>query len=100
MKKTAITELKNVWGRVGLSGAPAPEETKDTLQLAQQAKRAKSDRVAQLNLRIRPGEKQQIALLALREDVSINEMFSRMLTLYQRKHGRVELATSTESEKS
>ena len=87
-------------GAWGLSGAPAPEETKDTLQLAQQAKRAKSDRIAQLNLRIRPGEKQQIALLALREDVSINEMFSRMLTLYQREHGRVELATSTESEKS
>ena len=100
MKKTAITELKSVWGRVGLSGVPAPKETTDTLQLGRQAKRTKSDRVAQLNLRIRPGEKQQIALLALREDVSINEIFSRMLTLYQREHGRVELATSTESAKS
>jgi predicted HicB family RNase H-like nuclease len=59
-------------------------------------KRAKSDRTAQLNLRIRPAEKQQIALMALRENVSINEMFSRMLLHYQREHGRVELSTSNE----
>ena len=91
MKKTAINELRNVWGRVGLGGAPAPDETKNTLELA--ARRAKSDRTAQLNLRIRPTEKQQIALMALRENVSINELFTRMLTLYQREHGRVELAT-------
>jgi len=96
MKKTAITELKNVWGRVGLGSAPAPEDTKDTLQLARHGKRTKSDRTAQLNLRIRPNEKQQIALLALREDVSINELFSRMLALYGREHGHVELATRSE----
>src|SRR5262245_17088789 len=34
-----------------------------------------SDRTAQLNLRIWPGEKQQIALRALRENVSINQIF-------------------------
>ena len=94
MKKTAMTELKNVWGRVGLGSAPAPEQAKDTLQTVH--KRTRSDRIAQLNLRIRPGEKQQIALIALREEVSINEIFSRMLTLYQREHGRVELSTHVE----
>lgn len=94
MKKTAINELRSVWGRVGLGGAPAPDETRNTLGVVQ--RRSKSDRTAQLNLRIRPSEKQQIALMALRESVSINEMFSRMLALYEREHGRVELATSTD----
>jgi hypothetical protein len=94
MKKTAITELKSVWGRVALGSAPAADEAKDTLGVL--GKRAKSDRTAQLNLRIRPAEKQQIALMALRENVSINEMFSRMLLHYQREHGRVELSTSNE----
>jgi hypothetical protein len=90
MKKTAITELRNVWGRVGLGSAPAPEETKNTLRAAR--RRIKSDRTAQLNLRIRPDEKQQITLIALNEKVTINEIFSRMLVLYQREHGCVELA--------
>ena len=96
MKKTAINELRNVWGRVGLGSAPTAEETKDTLEVP--ARRVKSDRTAQLNLRIRPSEKQQIALMALRENVSINEIFSRMMALYQREHGRVELSTSSEGE--
>ena len=96
MKKTAINELRNVWGRVGLGSAPAPEETKETLPVS--ATRAKSDRTAQMNLRVRPAEKQQMALMALRENVSINEVFSRMLALYQREHGRVELSTSSEAD--
>ncbi len=37
MKKTAINELRNVWGRVGLGSAPAPAETKDTLQVGRPA---------------------------------------------------------------
>jgi hypothetical protein len=54
-------------------------------------KREKSDRVAQLNLRIRPGEKKRINLIAVRENVTINEVFSRMLALYEREHGAAEL---------
>ena len=96
MKKTAINELRNVWGRVGLGGAPAPDETKDTLKVGR--RRTKSDRTAQLNLRIRPDEKQQMILMAVRESVSINEILSRMLVHYQREHGRVELATSNEGD--
>jgi hypothetical protein len=96
MKRTAITELRNVWGRVGLGSAPAPDETKNTLQAA--GRRTKSDRTAQLNLRIRPDEKQEIALIALTEKVTINEIFSRMLALYQREHGCVELAIRDEGD--
>ena len=94
--KTAITELKNVWGRVGLGGVPAREDTKDTLQAAGSTKRKKSDRSAQLNLRIRPQEKQRFALIALSESVSINEIFSRMLALYEREHGCIELSKRAE----
>jgi hypothetical protein len=98
MKKTAITELRNVWGRVGLRSVPAPDETKNTLEVG--GRRTKSDRTAQLNLRIRPDEKQQMVLMAVRENVSINEIFSRMLVHYQHEHGRVEISTSTEGDET
>ena len=96
MKKSAINDLRSVWGRVGLGSAPTPAETKDTLQVGR--RRRKSDRTAQLNLRIRPDEKQQMILMAVRENVSINEILSRMLVHYQRDHGRVELATCNEGD--
>lgn len=96
MKKTAITELRNVWGRVGLGNAPTPDETRNTVELPK--RRVKSDRTAQLNLRIRPAEKQQMLLMAVRESVSINEIFSRMLALYEREHGRVEISTSNDGD--
>jgi hypothetical protein len=96
MKKTAINELRNVWGRVGLGSAPTPDETKNTVELPK--RRLRSDRTAQLNLRLRPGEKQQMILMAVRENVSINEIFSRMLVHYQHEHGHVELSTNTEGD--
>ena len=89
--KTAISRLKSVWGKVGLDDIPAPEDTRDNLSQPEPA-RKKSGRTAQLNLRIKPEEKQRIALIAVRERVSINEIFSRMLALYEREHGRAELA--------
>jgi hypothetical protein len=91
--KTAISRLKSVWGKVGLDEIPAPEETRGNLSLPEPA-RKKSERTAQLNLRIKPDEKQRIGLLAVREQININELFSRMLTLYEREHGKVELAGS------
>ena len=39
-------------------------------------------------------EKRSVELLAVRETISINELFSRMLTLYEREHGRVELTSA------
>ena len=78
--KTAINQLKNVWSRVGLDNIPNPDETKDTLRLSEtRGKRKKSDRVAQMNLRIRPEEKHRVSIIAVREKVTINEIFSRML---------------------
>ena len=89
--KTAISRLKSVWGKVGLDEIPAPEETRGNLSQPEPA-RKKSERTAQLNLRIKPEEKDRIGLMALRERVNINEVFSRMLALYEREHGKVELA--------
>jgi hypothetical protein len=92
--KAAIGKLKSVWGKVGLDEIPAPEESKGNLDHPAPARR-KSERTAQLNLRITPGEKERIELLAVRERVNINEVFSRMLNLYEREHGKVELAGSS-----
>lgn len=86
----ALKQLKNVWGKAGLDAAPKAEEAVGRLQPGHRV-RKKSNRTAQLNLRITPEEKEQIALMAVRARVSINEVFTRMLTLYQREHGRVEI---------
>ena len=91
--KTAINRLKSVWAKVGLDEIPAPEETRGNLDQAEPG-RKKSERTAQLNLRIRPDEKERINLIAVRERVNINEVFSRMLALYEREHGKAELAFS------
>jgi hypothetical protein len=91
-----MTRLKSVWGKVGLDEVPAPEETRGNLDQPAPA-RKKSERTAQLNLRIKPDEKERIELLALRERVNINEVFSRMLGLYEREHGKVELTAAKEA---
>jgi hypothetical protein len=90
--KGALKQLKSVWGKSGLEGAPGPEETVGRLEEPRRG-RKRSDRTAQLNLRIRPEEKEQITLFAVRDRVSINEVFSRVLELYAREHGSVELTS-------
>lgn len=96
--KAAINRLRSVWGKVGLGDEiPQPAETRGNLSQPAQGRR-RSERTAQLNLRIKPEEKECIGLIALRERVNINEVFSRMLALYQREHGAVEL-TASEPEK-
>ena len=79
--------------RLELGEVPTLEEARGPSGTAVgKTKRVKSDRTAQMNLRVRPDEKRRIGLVALRENVSINEIFSRMLELYEREHGRAELA--------
>ncbi len=86
--RAAIHQLKTVWGKVGLDHVPAADETSNSLKISKLSKRQKSDRTAQMNLRIRPQEKQRVAMIAVRERVSINEIFSRMLEVYEREYGR------------
>ncbi len=92
--RTAINQLKSVWSKVGLDDVANPNETNNTLKLSKIGKREKSDRTAQLNLRIRPQEKQRIAMIAVRERVSINEIFSRMLALYESQHDHAEVGSA------
>src|SRR5205085_8449003 len=89
--KSAMSRLKSVWGKAGLDEIPAAEETRGTLEQPEPG-RKKSDRTAQLNLRIRPEEKERINLISVRERIPINEVFTRMLELYESEHGRTELA--------
>ena len=97
--KTAISQLKNMWSKVGLDEVPTSDQTRDNLGLsAGGGRRKKSDRTVQMNLRVRAEEKQRVSLIALRENVSINEIFSRMLELYEREHGRAELAPVKKAE--
>ena len=93
----AMKQLKSVWGKAGLDHIPSPEETKGNMQQPEPAgpkARQKSARTARLDLRLTAEEKKRIELMAVVEGVSINEIFSRMLMLYEREHGRVEVASA------
>jgi len=96
----AMKQLKSVWGKAGLDHIPSPDETKGNLHpdLAGAKARTKSARTARIDLRVRPDEKQRFELRAVAEGVSFNEVFSRMLALYEREHGRVELASAKHDE--
>ena len=90
----AMKKLKSVWSRAGLEGIPSPDEITGTMSEpapARNRERTKSARTARLDLRITAHEKKRVELLAIAASVTINEIFSRMLTLYEREHGRVEL---------
>jgi len=88
--KTSLSQLKTVWSKVGLDEIPAADETRGNLDQPEPL-RKKSERTAQLNLRIRPDEKERIGLLAVRDNININELLTRMLTLYEREHGKAQL---------
>ena len=92
----AMKQLKRVWGKAGLDHIPTPEETKGNLALPDSGipARKKSPRTARLDLRLTPEEKQRLELRAIAEGVSINELHSRMQALYEKTHGRVELASA------
>jgi hypothetical protein len=60
--------------------------------------RKKSDRTARVEVRVSPDERHRFELMAVRERVSASEMFSRMLTLYEREHGKLEVRRADESE--
>jgi len=92
----AMKQLKSVWGKAGLDHIPSPDETKGNMQRPEvvgSRARKKSARTARLDLRLTAEEKKRIELMAVVEGVSINEIFSRMLALYEREHGRVELTS-------
>ena len=72
--KGALKQLKSVWGKAGLEATPGPEDAVGRLEDPRRG-RKKSDRTAQLNLRIRPEGKERITLFAVRDRVSINECF-------------------------
>jgi len=90
--KNALKQLQSVWSRGGQEHAPLPEETKGNVQRTRkESLRSPKHGGVQVNLRITRDEKKRLEMIALREDVSLNEIFSRMLTLYEETHGRVEL---------
>jgi hypothetical protein len=96
----AIKQLKSVWGKAGLDHIPSEDETMGNMQqpeVPRKRVRTKSVRTARLDLRLATDEKKRIELMAVREGVSINEIFSRMLALYEREHGRVELTSARSS---
>ena len=89
--KKAMDRLKNVWGKAGLDQIPSPREVKSSM--GGLGPRTKSARTARIDLRVTPDEKQRLELMAVREGASLNELFARMLELYEREHGRVEITS-------
>ena len=94
----ALKQLKTVWSKAGLEPIPTPDETLGNMREPEQGKkRAKSARTARLDLRLTADEKKRIELMAVAAGVSINEIFSRLLALYERENGRVEITAAKET---
>lgn len=91
----ALKELKRVWSKAGIDYLPSRDDAKGTMGETTN-RRAKSTRTARLDLRLTPEEKRKMELLAVIDGVSINEVFTRMLALYEERHGRVELPRNKE----
>lgn len=94
--RKAMKQLKTVWGKAGLTRIPSPDETRGNIDpklAGPQLPKKKSARTARLDVRCTPDEKKRVGLRAVAEGVSINEIFSRMLALYEREHGPVELSS-------
>jgi hypothetical protein len=88
-------KLQSVWGKARVPDLPGDTEIKDNLRRParerRRSPRAPEQGGVQVNLRITRAEKKRFELLAMLESVTLNEMFSRMLALYEREHGTVEL---------
>ena len=97
MSRKAETHIRSMWSKAGLGEIPTPNETIGNMTLPEapvRRSRKKSARTARLDLRLSPSEKKRIELMAVSEGVSINELFSRMLALYEREHGRIEVMST------
>ena len=92
-KQSALKQLQSVWGRAGLTETPQVDEAKGNIGIRKQSARSPRYGGVQVSLRVTADEKKRFELIAMRESSSLNEIFSRMLALYEREHGRVELTT-------
>jgi hypothetical protein len=89
--RKAMQQLKSVWGKAGLNAIPTPDEVKGNMgePAANTARgRKKSERTARLDVRCTPDEKKRVQLIAVDEGQSVNEIFSRMLSVYERERSR------------
>ena len=59
--------------------------------------RKKSDRTARVEVRVSPDERRRFELFAVREGATASEIFSRMLALYEREHGKLEVRRADET---
>ena len=59
--------------------------------------RKKSDRTARIEVRVSADERHRFELIAVRERITASEVFSRMLALYEREHGKLEVRRADET---
>lgn len=90
MSSKALKELKRVWSKAGIDYLPTIDDTKGAMS-DRAGRRPKNARTARLDLRLTPDEKRKLELIAVINGLSINEIFTRMLDLYEGHHGRVEI---------
>ena len=84
----------------GIKQPPDASKVGDNLdqpELGPARSRKKSDRTARIEVRVSPDERRRFELFAVREAVSASEVFSRMLTLYEREHGKLEVGRADET---
>lgn len=85
----------------GIKEPPAREQAGHNLEQPEHAparSRKKSERTARVEVRVTADERRRFELNAIREDVTASELFSRMLALYEREHGRFEVRRANEKD--
>lgn len=96
MKKKVDASVLTQWMNraKGIKEPPGAEQAGNNLEqpeFAPARMRKKSDRTARIEVRVSPEERCRFELVAVREGVSASEVFSRMLALYEREHGKLEV---------
>ena len=72
-----------------LGEPPEADEIPGSLSRAERARERGAEALAQLNFKVLPRTKKKIKQLAARDDITLLEMFDRMLELYEREYGKL-----------
>jgi hypothetical protein len=85
-----LRQIKSVWSAAGLHEAPRTDDVADNVQRVRKLS-PRSPRVGGriVGIRLTANEKKRLQKLAFDQEISLGEVVSRLLALYEEKHGPI-----------